>query len=173
MIEATDSKPWYKQFWPWFVISLPATAVVAGLTTVVIAVQNKPDIVRDDWYKDGMAIQVRKERTERAKALGIVVNYSLERETRKFHLTPTGLDKAATPILIVSLQHPTLEKRDIEATAALMPDGRYSALLETLPEGVYRAQISAPNSDWQINGDIQFNSPEHANTKVEGQLSVP
>ncbi len=41
MIKATDSKPWYKQFWPWFVISLPATAVVAGLITVVIAVQNK------------------------------------------------------------------------------------------------------------------------------------
>lgn len=172
MIKATDSKPWYKQFWPWFVISLPATAVVAGLITVVIAVQNKPDIVRDDWYKDGVAIQVRKERTERAKALGIVFNYSLERETRKFHLTSTGLDSAATPILVVSLQHPTLQKRDIEATAALMPDGRYSALLQAMPEGNYRAQISAPNGDWQVNGDIQFGSPEHPSTTIAGQLSA-
>lgn len=168
MIKATDSKPWYKQFWPWFVISLPATAVVAGLITVVIAVQNKPDIVRDDWYKDGFAIQQRKERTERAKALGIGFDYLLEQETLKLHLVPEGLDTAVAPILIVSLQHPTLQARDIEATAALMPDGRYTALLQARPEGLYRAQISAPNSDWQINGDIQF-----SNTPVSGRLSVP
>lgn len=167
MIKATDSKPWYKQFWPWFVISLPATAVVAGLITVVIAVQNKPDIVRDNWYKDGVAIQLRKDRTDRAKALGIAFDYVLERETRKFHLNAVGLDSATTPMLVVSLQHPTLQTRDIEATAARMPDGRYSALLESLPEGIYRAQISAPNSDWQVNGEIQFSHPE-----VTGKLSA-
>ncbi len=168
MINATDSKPWYKQFWPWFVISLPATAVVGGLITVVIAVNNKPDIVRDDWYKDGFAIQQRKDRTERAKALGIKFDYTLEQDTQKLHLTPVGVDTTATPILVVSLQHPTLEARDIEATAALMPDGRYSALLQSKPEGLYRAQISAPGGDWQINGEIQFSAPT-----VGGQLSVP
>lgn len=167
MINATDSKPWYKQFWPWFVISLPATAVVGGLLTVVIAFKNKPDIVRDDWYKDGLAIQVSQDRLHRAKALGIGFSYTFERDSRKLHLTPTGLDTATTPILVVSLQHPTLKKRDIEATAALMPDGRYSALLEAQPQGNYHAQISAPNGDWQIDGDIQFSNPE-----VSGQLSA-
>ena len=26
-----ESIPWYRQFWPWFLIALPATVVVAGL----------------------------------------------------------------------------------------------------------------------------------------------
>lgn len=167
MRQVTDSKPWYKQFWPWFVIALPATAVVAGLITVVIAVQNKPDIVRDDWYKDGMAIKVRKERIERAKALGIEFAYVLERDSRKLHLTPAGLEVASTPLLTLHLQHPTIADRDIEATAVLMPDGNYSALLETLPAGLYSIKISAPGSDWQINGDIHFESPT-----VAGKLSA-
>jgi hypothetical protein len=50
------SKPWYRQFWPWFLIALPATSVVAGLTTLAIAIRNQDSLVRDDWYKDGKAI---------------------------------------------------------------------------------------------------------------------
>lgn len=42
-----DTRPWYQQFWPWFVISIPAAAVVAGLTTLWIAVHNSDSLVLD------------------------------------------------------------------------------------------------------------------------------
>lgn len=38
------SAPWYKQFWPWFLISLPASVVVASMFTISIAVDNAPTI---------------------------------------------------------------------------------------------------------------------------------
>lgn len=37
-----DDKPWYRQFWPWFIISLPAISVIASLTTLWIAISH-PD----------------------------------------------------------------------------------------------------------------------------------
>ncbi len=37
--------PWYKYPWVWFMISLPASAVVAGLYTVYIAQQNAPQVI--------------------------------------------------------------------------------------------------------------------------------
>jgi hypothetical protein len=40
-----DDKPWYKQFWPWFVFALPAIAVIAGITTVIIAMDHRPVVV--------------------------------------------------------------------------------------------------------------------------------
>ncbi|MBE9549572.1 MAG: FixH family protein [Proteobacteria bacterium] len=40
--EELDTKPWYKQFWPWFIIALPMTAVIASIATLIIAIQN-PD----------------------------------------------------------------------------------------------------------------------------------
>ena len=43
--EQEDTKPWYRQFWPWFIIALPASAVVAGLTTLWIAVQTTDSLV--------------------------------------------------------------------------------------------------------------------------------
>lgn len=37
--------PWYKHPWVWFVISLPASAVVAGLYTLYVAQQNAPQVI--------------------------------------------------------------------------------------------------------------------------------
>ena len=41
-------QPWYRQFWPWFIIALPASAVVAGLLTLWIAMSNPDYLVIDD-----------------------------------------------------------------------------------------------------------------------------
>jgi len=46
-------KPWYKQFWPWFLIILPLTVVVWTIVTVVIFSQNSVSLVAEDYYKKG------------------------------------------------------------------------------------------------------------------------
>ncbi len=40
--------PWYRQFWPWFIIALPAAAVIAGIITLYLAVSNPVSLVVDD-----------------------------------------------------------------------------------------------------------------------------
>jgi hypothetical protein len=40
--------PWYRQFWPWFIIALPAAAVIASLFTLYLAVSNPDYLVVDD-----------------------------------------------------------------------------------------------------------------------------
>ena len=44
-------EPWYKQFWPWFIIALPASVVIASFFTLYLAISN-PDhlVVTDDEY---------------------------------------------------------------------------------------------------------------------------
>lgn len=39
-----DSSPWYRQFWPWFLIALPASSVAFSFATLFIAL-NDPDTV--------------------------------------------------------------------------------------------------------------------------------
>lgn len=46
--ETTQEKPWFKQFWPWFIMFIPACGVVAGITTVIIANSHPPQITQDD-----------------------------------------------------------------------------------------------------------------------------
>lgn len=49
-------KPWYRQFWPWFVIALPAVSVIASLCTLFIALDRPDTLVREDWYQGGQHI---------------------------------------------------------------------------------------------------------------------
>ncbi len=35
--------PWFKQFWPWFLLMLPLAAVTASLVTVAIAIKQPED----------------------------------------------------------------------------------------------------------------------------------
>lgn len=41
----TDSKPWHRQFWPWFLIALPAISVVFSFATLYIAVSGADEVI--------------------------------------------------------------------------------------------------------------------------------
>lgn len=47
-----EDTPWYKQFWPWFIIALPASVVVASFYTLYLAISN-PDglVLTEDEYQ--------------------------------------------------------------------------------------------------------------------------
>ena len=49
----TDEKPWYKQFWPWFIMFIPACGVVAGIATVIIASHHAPQMTSDNIERFG------------------------------------------------------------------------------------------------------------------------
>ena len=40
--------PWYRQFWPWFIIALPASVVVASFITLWLAISNPDHLIIDD-----------------------------------------------------------------------------------------------------------------------------
>ncbi len=71
LLPGGDTQPWYRQFWPWFLIALPASVVVAALSTAYIANRDADDLVVQDYYKDGLAINRQLEKEERATQLGI------------------------------------------------------------------------------------------------------
>jgi hypothetical protein len=44
--------PWYRQFWPWFIIALPASVVVASFITLWLAISNPdPLVIKVDYYQ--------------------------------------------------------------------------------------------------------------------------
>ena len=43
-----EGVPWYKQFWPWFIIALPASAVVASFITLWLAISHPDQLVVDE-----------------------------------------------------------------------------------------------------------------------------
>lgn len=68
-----DVQPWYRQPWPWFLIALPATAVVGSIATAVLAIRTSDEVVATDYYKRGLAINQQLVRRDRAAAIGLKV----------------------------------------------------------------------------------------------------
>ena len=40
--------PWFRQFWPWFIIALPAAAVIASFFTLWLAISRPDHLVVDE-----------------------------------------------------------------------------------------------------------------------------
>src|SRR5215831_12664111 len=73
-----DALPWYRQPWPWFLIALPAIAVVGSVAAAVLAVRSDDGIVAADYYKRGLEINAQLSRLERAAELGLTADVSAE-----------------------------------------------------------------------------------------------
>jgi hypothetical protein len=72
--------PWYKQFWPWFLIALPGSVVIAAISTAIIAFSGADPLVHDNYYKKGLAINQSNEQVSVARALGIELKIAIAKD---------------------------------------------------------------------------------------------
>jgi hypothetical protein len=52
-MDSPTPKPWYRQFYPWMLIALPACAVIGGFITLYLAISRPDVLVRKDCVRDG------------------------------------------------------------------------------------------------------------------------
>ena len=77
MQEIQTVKPWYKQFWPWMIMGLPASVVVASIVTYFIALDGIDSVISKDYYKEGLAINADLTLDKKAETLGLVADVEL------------------------------------------------------------------------------------------------
>jgi hypothetical protein len=73
-----DTMPWYRQPWPWFLIALPAAAVVGSTVAAVIAVRSGDEVIATDYYRRGLAINDEISKRARATQLGLALELSAD-----------------------------------------------------------------------------------------------
>ncbi len=153
MSETQAVTPWYKQFWPWFLIGLPATAVVASMHMLYVAATGADQLVRQDYYKDGLAINERLALIEKANTLGVKLRATFVPETGSINLTSSKLDSDLP--LTVELIHPLYQQADqvIELKSLDGVEWRGDLTLQT--EG--RRYIWVYQGDqWLVKGEVFF-----------------
>ncbi len=146
-----DTQPWYRQFWPWFLIALPAIVVVAGVNMVFIAHEGADDLVVDEYYKDGLAINRKLEKRERAEQLGISARLTIDGED--IRVLTQGPVTAGQ--LQLSLSHPLESDRDFEVIVIQSLPGEYlGSLTSTVaPRWHWALQLSGEQG-WRLDGSI-------------------
>ena len=147
-----DGTPWYKQPWPWIIISLPATSVVVGMTLLYFAITSADGLVVDDYYRQGRAIDQTMARSLLAGDLGLVADVSLRSDRVAVRLSANN--EADLPEgVIVTIIHPTRAGMD-QVLRLSGTEGVYSGPLAPINIGYWRLQIEDDSRSWRLNGAV-------------------
>lgn len=149
-LAAPTRKPWYREPWPWFLISLPAAAVIAGVATVWIAATNQDGLVVGDYYKAGLAINQTLARDEAARAMQL--SATVQTRDGALSLALAGKVQDWPQQLTLTLAHPTRPGMDQTLALNHAGGGQYRAPQPELAAGKWHAQLTDNASRWRLAG---------------------
>lgn len=147
----TESRAWYREPWPWILMSGPAAVVVAGLATAYLAVVSFDGLVADDYYRQGLGINRDIARGAKARALGVVatVAFNDDRSEVRVVLSPPA---AAGTSLRLRFTHPTRADEDQSIVLGAVTAGVYDGFVEPLRDGRWRIAVEDPAGGWRVAG---------------------
>ena len=162
-MQREDTDPWYRQFWPWFIIALPAFAVVAGLYTLWLAGQTTDSLVIQSDDGINVATERNIAAEQEAQRLGLIAIIDINADSGAVRVTISGdTDAGLSPSLQLQLRHPTMISRDavIELQQAMRSPGgepTWAGHFLSPPTGRYYVFLSpgdalTPGAAWQLSG---------------------
>lgn len=143
---------WYKQFWPWFLIAVPAASMAMGVLIVYLATTGEDSLVSDDYYKEGKGINQDLSKIQLARELGYVGLLEVSEETVSLRFESSA-PKDATALRLVFF-HNTLEDKDYKVMLTRNARGQYVGYPTQSLEGRWRLTLSDIDETWKIRQTI-------------------
>jgi len=178
--------PWYRQFWPWFLIALPATIVVACFFMLYLAIKYSDDLVSDNYYRDGLAINLVLTQDIRATELGLSANLNFDRGSDKaINVLAVTLSSSIETFVMptelnLHLLHPGDASADHVVQLMAAGDGRFRGQLPALPAQSFylrlvpaepiknaSAQERLQSAAWRLAGAIDFTDSHIVELRAE------
>lgn len=125
--------PWYKEFWPWFIIGMLSFSVVLGLSLLTISIRNADSLVVDNYYDVGKGINTSLEREQLADQLNIGGTLSLDNDIGQVELIVSGDSRPQQ--IVLNLISPTQQARDRRIILQPANNDLYRGLLQEDIEG--------------------------------------
>lgn len=159
-----ESLPWYRHALVWMIIAIPLSAVLAGFATFYLAVTTDDGLVADDYYKQGLAINVQIERQVVAKQLGVSADIKIESKTGFINvdLDKGRLEDYPSP-LTLALKHASNEQKDRVIQVQHGLDNHYVGYVKDgVHEGVWHIELSNQNLEaekqWRLAERVSMKS---------------
>lgn len=155
------SVPWYKQFWPWFLIAFPLSAVLGGIATIIIAMHKPDGLVVDEYYKEGLAINRTLARQQYAIQHAISAQAVYDPTSGALVISLAGQLEQQPAQLSMKLVHPTLANLDQDIQLFPAPEQRYSANMTVAQQGNWHVILEPDSKQWQLTARV--NLPDNNN----------
>lgn len=146
---ATDTTPWYRQFWPWALIAIPGSSIIYCAIFITMALTTENSLVSDDYYKDGLGINRTLARDDQARVLGLSAEYTLD-DSNLLRVRLLGSDGQMTSTLILRLIHPTLKDRDQLIRLSHIDVDQFQARLPEPLQGRWYLDLRDASNEWRL-----------------------
>ena len=139
-----------RNYWPWLLFSLPFSAVIFGVFMVFTTTFYPDDLVVDNYYKDGMAINQRLTMDELAGQMRVTATLISLSEDEIMLEVSNATDSA----IEVNLYHVT--DRSLDRSFALIPESgsSYRAKGQNLDvlsrEGIWYIELLGLDDAWRL-----------------------
>jgi uncharacterized protein len=152
--EHVSTTPWFREPWPWILMSGPALVVIAGAVTLVLALRTSDGLVADDYYKQGMAVNKSMQRDRVAHERGYAWRAVVQEGSGG---TMLQLENAGNTVhtdhLQLSLSHATRSNKDQTLTLGRDRQGTFVTAIGKLDEGKWYATLEDPSKEWRLIGE--------------------
>lgn len=165
-------KPWYRQFWFWFVFSPLIYIIIMCSITVTIALKGADDVIIDNYYKEGRMINQALGQDKRAQALRLGGELAFDRTSGEVLLTianPPSDTVLMPDQLLLLMGHPVKAAKDQLVTLKAIAPGQYRGELLAEPDYAWYLTLYPINdlaqrneAPWTLSGDIDFRLTEKA-----------
>lgn len=145
-------KPWYKEFWPWFLIAIPTASMVMGAVLLKLAVSTQDSLVVDDYYKQGKAINASLAKQEAARRLNVQARVTIDKGAVSVQFASGA--PANGQALQLNFYHTTLADRDFSLLLTRDAGGRYRGYTEQASQGKWQMTLTPLDENWKIQQQI-------------------
>lgn len=145
-------RPWYKEPYVWMLIGFPLSSVIVGSFFITISVLNRDTLVRDNYYKDGLAYN--QELQWDKKALSLDIRMEILVDGNELRMQMMNSRQTAPSTLKVTLGHPTIPNKDRESHLQFTENKGYIGFIEPTEDGRYYLLVESAEQQWRIRKDI-------------------
>jgi len=142
MLEA----PWYRQRWPWLIISVPALSAVLGIAMLVLALDSDDGLVAEDYYKQGLAINSVLDKEARAGELELRAELSIDAQRLEVRLSGAARPER----LLLHFAHPTRAGADQRIYLQMTQPGLYIGALPQVLTGRWHILLEDEAGSWRL-----------------------
>ncbi|NMH61036.1 FixH family protein [Alteromonas ponticola] len=155
--------PWYKQFWPWFLITIPLASFAMGFLILHLATNTTDSLVVDDYYKEGKAINARLDKIEEARRQKISTKLVIRDGSIALSFL-SGMPRSGEALKL-TFYHVTLKAKDVSLLLSQDANGVYRGFSESSLDGKWKITLMPMDESWKIqqtitlphSGELTFN----------------
>ncbi|WP_242457974.1 FixH family protein [Halomonas sp. YLGW01] len=165
--------PWYKEFWPWMILAVLASSIIAGTTFLVLSITSYDGMVEDNYYKTGLAINQVIAQDHRATELGMAAAVRLDDLTGDINVELSG--EARPERLLLTLIFPTRDDRDQQLILERVRGSHYVGQAPRQLEHRWYLQLApdAQAPDWRLRGEATFPSEDAFRLTAQAKDETP